>query len=393
MSGLRSLRTQVAIATFVAVLATVAIAFGSAMGLMAVEDARVERLLSPAGRAARSELTANRLPDDPAALADVLAAQQRIYGERDQIDRPVLAAIIICALGAGSGFAVLFANRLSRPLTAVSRAAKTVAAGDFSARAKESPQAVGEAADLVANFNLMARTLESQERQSKEFLAAIAHELRTPLAILHGRLQGLRDGLYASDDETLTGMIRHVEALTRIVSDLSVVSLASAGRLPIYPTDLDLADEISVQLAELRPELGRQGLALEVDLQAAPARADPNRLRQVLLALIDNVVAHARSGGVVRVETRVDADGATLAILDRGDDLPIEGLDRVFEPFWRQGMSLTHDMGRHGLGLSVVASIAQAHGGDVSATRRDGGGACFVVRFPAASALHSRGER
>ncbi len=382
MTQIRSLRVQLAAATFLAVASTVAISLTAAMGVMGYEEARVDARLSPQGRVARAELAANKRPTDTSALEEVLDVQRQVYGERGVIDRSVFAVIGLSTIGVGVIFALVFANRLSQPLETVSRAAKAVAAGNFAARAEVFPRAAGEAADLITDFNRMAQTLQSYDRQSTETLAAIAHELRTPLAILRGRLQGFQDGLYPFDGSHVMGMIRQVDGLSRIVSDLSLVSLAAAGRLSIDPTELDLARQMTALIDDLRPDLERQGLAVETDLRPALAWVDPNRLSQAVLALIDNVVVHARSGGNLRIETRSEVSHVILAVLDRGDGLPDAALERIFDPFWRSGLSLASRQDGHGLGLSVVSSIVRAHQGDVSVQARVGGGAEFRLILP-----------
>ncbi len=228
----------------------------------------------------------------------------------------------------------------------------------------------------------MASSLERFQRQSVESSAAIAHELRTPLTILQGRLQGMVEGVFETKPRDLEGLIDQVESLSRIVSDLNIVSLAQAGRLSVHQEPVWLEESMASLLHTVMPDLEKAGLIVEADLRPANGFADASRVRQAALVLIENVKRHAAAGGSIRVETGVDDRQAFIRVLDRGPGINPDTVDRMFEPFWRSEASRSRATGGSGLGLSVVASIASAHGGSVSAAPRDGGGAVFELRLP-----------
>lgn len=377
-----SLGIQLASAMVACVVVTVVIAVAAALGLMMVEDGRLEASLSPRASAARAALIQNRIPSDTAAFQELLDAQARNRGRQGEIDRTALVGVALAAATLGGLIAALTAGRLSRQLTLVSEAAGRVAAGDLTARANIPRGSSGEPLILAENFNRMAEALEGFERRFIESSAAIAHELRTPLAILRGRLQGIDEGMFPAGRGEMAGLIGHVDSLGRIVNDLLLVSLGSAGRLDVVLTDVDLGQLIQVLMMEVTADLECEGLEVELDLQPAPVRADPDRVRQAVIALIENVRRHAVEGGSIRIETGKTGGFARLSVLDRGATIPVQHRERVFEPFWQKLDQGPHSTGGHGLGLSVVSSIAKAHGGEVRLEARPSGGSAFHLLFP-----------
>jgi two-component system, OmpR family, sensor histidine kinase AdeS len=229
---------------------------------------------------------------------------------------------------------------------------------------------------------MMAREMERSEREMRESIAAIAHELRTPLTVLRGRLQGMADGVFVADARGIEGLIFQTNALAQIIEDLRTLSLAMSGRLVMRPTMIDLAFEADRTIDAYSSELSNAGMVAERDLTPVRLAADGARLRQILLALLDNARRYAAAGGIVRVETGSDRDGAFLRVLDKGPGIAAEDAERLFQRFWRADDSRSRDSGGTGLGLAVVKAIAEAHGGRACATPRQGGGACFEVRLP-----------
>lgn len=299
-----------------------------------------------------------------------------------ELDPIVLAAVAGGSAVIGAIIAVLVARRLVPQLEAVAEAAARLAAGDLSARCDAVAGAAAETLMLAESFNAMAVSIERLQRLTTDSSAAIAHELRTPLAILLGRLHGIREGIFTADHDSIASLVRQVEALGRIVDDLSVVSLAASRRLVISPVNLALRDTMSSILDDVRPRLAAADIILRADVPAIHARADPDRLRQAVLALVENVLQHAAQGGEVLIRARhVDA-AVRIEVLDRGPGLAPDELALLFEPFWRRAGERRTNGNGTGLGLSVVASIARAHGGNAMASPRQGGGAIFSLVLP-----------
>ena len=283
----------------------------------------------------------------------------------------------VCVLGLllALGVAAWVARRIVRPLAAVGAAARRIAGGDLATRADTVPEAQGETALLITDFNAMADRLQRMAEDVSVWNAQIAHELRTPLTILQGRLQGAKDGVFPLDVSLVDGLLKQVAGLTRLVEDLRSVSLADSGRLEMLISDFDLAGEIEDMAPALRAMLEPAGFSLALDLRAGTVRADAGRLRQAILALVDNACRHA-DPCTLTITTRVAVGHATITVADTGPGLPSEMEEAAFRQFVRGPRSL----GGTGLGLTVVHGIARAHGGDVR-YRRENGVSAFDIRL------------
>ncbi|WP_082457225.1 ATP-binding protein [Sphingomonas sp. Leaf23] len=273
--------------------------------------------------------------------------------------------ITLAAAGIGIILALVIAIRLARrivrPLGAVGDAARRIASGDLGTRIDAVPGSHGEAATLIADFNAMAGRLQRMSDDVKVWNAQIAHELRTPLTVLRGRLQGARDGVFALDDALITGLMKQVDGLTRLVEDLRSVSLADSGRLEMVMADVDLAAELTELQPLLLSMLAPDGFDLQLALEPGVVRADAARIRQAVFALVDNARRHA-DPCTVRITIGFAPEAATICVADKGPGLPPGFAGDAFRQFTRG----TRQLGGSGLGLAVVRGIAQAHGGDVA---------------------------
>jgi two-component system sensor histidine kinase AdeS len=322
-------------------------------------------------------------PMSAAQMAAAIQARQKLtVGDATDI-LPMMGWLTLLALGSCVGGGLAFGHWLARPLAAVAGAAREVAQGDLDARAATSAFASADTARLVEDFNTMAEGLQRSDREIRESTAAIAHELRTPLTVLRGRLHGLADGVFRMEPAEIPALLKQVEALGRIVEDLRTVSLADAGKLELQTSDIDLAEEARSVADACRAPFAAQGIELELDLRPAPVMGDGDRLRQALLAALENGRRHAATGKVLRIETALDGGFGVLRVLDRGPGLSEEASRMAFTRFWRSDPSRSRETGGSGLGLSVLAAIASAHGGEVSLTNRSGGGAQLELRLPA----------
>lgn len=288
-------------------------------------------------------------------------------------------------------FAALIAWRLTQPLSAVSRAARRFAEGDLSARARllsgqlrNERRFGGEAVRLVDDFNVMAAALERLERERQATAATIAHELRTPLAVLQARLAALRDGVFPFDAREVRLLAQQTDQLARLVEDLRTLSLADAGKLALTRCPCDLSALVRDVVAASGPQAEAQGVRLEVAAENVTLTGDAVRLRQIVSNLLGNALRFTPAAGTVTLEVQTDGASATLVVRDTGPGLGAGDPARVFGRFYRA------DEGRSGsgLGLAIVRSLAEAHGGRVAASNAPGGGAAFRVWLP----LHGSGE-
>jgi signal transduction histidine kinase len=220
------------------------------------------------------------------------------------------------------------------------------------------------------------------QNQRRQMTADIAHELRTPLSLILGYAEALRDGVLPATLESHN--IIHDEALrlSRLVDDLRALSLAEAGELPLTRRETAVAPLIEQVAAAHQPRAQQQGIALQTDLPAdlPPITADPDRLKQVIVNLLDNALRHTPEGGQVTLSARQDGPELSIAVRDSGPGIASEDLPRVFDRFYRADKSRTR--GGSGLGLAIARSIAQAHGGRLTVDSQTGQGATFTLWLP-----------
>ncbi len=289
------------------------------------------------------------------------------------------------SLLASGAIGTALARRLITPLQELGDAADAIARGNFRVRVAPKPRELGELGELVNNFNTMATLLERAQVDLAYQNSAIAHELRTPLTILKGRLLGLVDGVFEPSPDLYTGLVGHVDDLIRIVDDLRALALFSAGRLELKLERFELKAEINAVVAALDIELTHAGMHVVLDVEPLSIRADRVRVRQILVALIDNACRYAQ-GSTLTIATRKVRDMVGIRVADTGPGLPPDEVERVFERFWRADESRSRQHGGSGLGLAVVRAVTEAHGGTVRASRGAENGLAFDILLPIAPA-------
>jgi two-component system, OmpR family, sensor histidine kinase BaeS len=272
------------------------------------------------------------------------------------------------------GVAMLLANRVIRPVRALTEATRRMRAGDGTARAATSSR--WEIAELTAAFNEMAEHVARTDQQRKELVNDISHELRTPLSTIKGWLIAAHDGVAALDDELVSSLLEEALLLQRLVDDLRDLALADAGRLRLQRVELDLG-ELLRHIAAVGG--GRAEVEAPADLRVV---ADPLRLRQVVGNLVANADRHTPAEGRITVRARRSGSAVLVEVADTGPGIAAEELPFVFDRFWRADKSRNRRTGGSGLGLAIVRHLVEAHGGEVSVTSVPGAGATFTVRLP-----------
>ncbi|MGE5620639.1 MAG: sensor histidine kinase [Sphingomonadaceae bacterium] len=291
-------------------------------------------------------------------------------------------AALVVALALGS----LISREITAPLKQLTLAARRVAAGDFGQRVELRSR--DELASLAEAFNTMAAALARDEAQRKQFLSDVAHELKTPLSIIQGNLEGMIDGVVPTTPDRLASLREETLLLSRLVTDLRDLSLAEAGHLPLHREQVDLGGLIQGILAGVQAQAADRRIRLEAelpeDLPAVPADAD--RVGQVVRNLLSNALRYTPAGGTVRISARVAHPSPFLqvTVADTGPGIPPEDLPRVFDRFYRVDKSRTRGSGGSGLGLSVARQLVEAHGGRIWAESERGRGSSFHFTLPTA---------
>lgn len=287
-------------------------------------------------------------------------------------------------LFAGIGLVVSYflSGNITRPLRQLSRAAEKIRQGELK---QEVPvETRDEVGQLAAVFNQMSAELAVNENNRQELLANIAHELKTPLAILQGHLESMLDGVEQPEPDKLFSMQEEVMRLTRLVGDLRDLSLAQVHQLELHLQPMDLGEKTERAAEMLEPLLEDKNLHFVKELAPdLPLRQlDPDRLNQILYNLITNAIRYTTPGTAILLKTEAAGENVRLLIADEGPGIAPEDLPHVFEQFYRGDKSRNRALGGSGIGLSLAKSFVEAQGGSIRAENRKNGGAAFIVEFP-----------
>jgi len=295
-------------------------------------------------------------------------------------------AIVLVAVVAAAGaslLGLLVAGRLVSPLGRLRAAAADVAAGDLERRSSVADRS-DEIGDLGRSFDSMAAALQRSDEARRRLFQDAAHELKTPLTVIDATTTAILDGVYQHDDAHLLTIREQSHLLARVVDDLRTVSLAESGRMPLDLADVDALELLMAVIRDFRPRAELAGIRLGSRLPAGALlmRADRERVRQMLGALVDNALQHTPTGGAVTLEAAAAAGQVELAVTDTGPGIPEADQPLVFERFYRADASRQRAAGSSGLGLAIVRALAEAQRGSVGVTNAEPNGARFWVRLP-----------
>jgi signal transduction histidine kinase len=273
--------------------------------------------------------------------------------------------------------------RFGKPLGDMFNAIDSVAEGNLSVRVKENKSDMFS--ELVKRFNKMVEELERAEQQRRNLTADIAHELRTPLHIIQGNLEGVLDGVYEATPDHINNTLDETKLLARLVEDLQTLSLAETGQLPLHPTRFLLADLMHDLTSSFSAQAKAQGVELSSRLadSAQDLNADYDRLNQVLSNLISNALRHTPSGGKISIEAESiqgQERSARIKVKDSGAGIPSDDLPFIFDRFWRGDKSRS-DRSNSGLGLAISKQLILAHKGTIEVEGDVGKGTCFTIEL------------
>ena len=303
--------------------------------------------------------------------------------------------IIRLALLAGGGLALLLAaiggavisGRTLRPLRNFTETANHIVTAQDLQERLVAPDPHDEVGQLAETFNKMLERLDILFNTQQQLVADVSHELRTPLATIQGNLDLLRRGA-AKDpsmlQESMDAMNSEVARMSRLVRDLLLLAESDAGApLQLRPVELDTLlleiyrEGMLIANNRLKMRLGHEDQAV--------IQGDPDRLKQLLLNLVNNAIAYTPDGGTVTLSLHRRPDNwVRVAVADTGVGIAPEDLPHIFDRFWRQDKARSRKLGGSGLGLSIAKSIVEAHGGRISVESELGKGTTFEVLLPLA---------
>lgn len=314
---------------------------------------------------------ANQPPIDPQFLQRILSAAIISAG---------ITVLIALVLGA------ILARTLTRPLSELTAATNAMAGGDLNQHV--TVRSKDEIGQLAGSFNQMSSDLTRSIQMRKQMTADLAHDLRTPLSILRGYTEGLKEGRLEGDAALYDVMHGEVEHLQHLVDDLRMLSLADAGELTLNKRAVDPKALLERTGLAYFVQAEQQGVALRVDApENLPSiNVDTGRMTQVLNNLVSNALRHTKQGEVVLAASQ-EGNTVQMRVSDTGSGIAPEHLPHVFDRFYRADPSRqrgeSSDGDSTGLGLAIAKAIVEAHGGTIAARSVVGKGTTMVVALPA----------
>lgn len=286
---------------------------------------------------------------------------------------------------AGVFLATLGSKRFSRSIVHLTRATRSVAAGDFNVQVKADATAPLEVQTLTSNFNLMVRELNKNTTLKNDFISAVSHEFKTPLAAIKGYATYATDPSLTEEQraDCLRVVLEETDALTAMTSNILKLCKLENQEIPEKRTEFMLDEQLRQCVLALEPGWSEKNLELDIDLEEVAYIGDDDLLRQVWVNLIQNAIKFSNDGGTLGVKLYSAGDGIHVAISDTGVGMTEEVASRIFEKFY-QGDRAHHSQG-NGLGLSLVQQILKLVGGYIEVKSAPEKGSTFTVILPHAS--------
>jgi heavy metal sensor kinase len=300
-------------------------------------------------------------------------------------------AAALVAIAAGGW---LLSRKALRPVEQLTRQAERIEVDNLAERVPL-PRTNDEIAHLAVTLNNMLDRLDRGMGEKRRLVADASHELRTPLAVMQSELDValVYETLDPAARKVLESTREEVERMTRTVENLLTLARADDGRLVLLCERVALRDLVDEVAADLGAVADRAGVAISVDGAGGPVEADRDRIRQLLVNLVENAVKYSRPGGEVRIEAWREGGEMWVRVSDDGLGIPADALPHLFERFFRVDSARVRTTGGSGLGLAICREIALAHGGRVWAESEEGTGSSFTLALPAAEEGGTRAAR
>ena len=300
---------------------------------------------------------------------------------RNQGRMLLISLVIALVIAAALGF--LLARHLSRPVRALAVEVGALTRGEYELRADIRTK--DEIGALGRDINSLAEALEKNRTARRRWMADIAHELRTPIAILKGELEAIEDGVRPLDEKSMRSLREEAKHLARLVDDLQTLALSDAGALSFHKQELDFGSLTRQAVEAFESRMGSKGINLELQISDGIwFDGDPQRLRQLLHNLLENCCRYTEHGATVRLQLQLINDRIELYLEDSGPGLKTTQIEQLFDRFYRVEASRSRSTGGSGLGLAICRNIVEAHQGSIKAEHSTLGGLGIRIIFPVA---------
>ena len=307
-------------------------------------------------------------------------------GDQVFVDQQFRSFAIICIAMIFTSILVagIVSRQVVRPLTLLSRNAKKVAAGNFSAHMPVSR--TDELGELCLNFNNMTATLEKNEKARKQWLADISHELRTPLAVLAAQIEAMEDGIRPTNQDNLKLLKKNTDALNLIINDLYELSLSDMGELTYDKKQTDIVDLTQEIISSYQARLEQENTYIEffnnLPKLNRTLTIDEKRIKQLLSNIIENSFRYTNKPGKIQVRLSNTDNTIKLTVDDSEPGVAPEIIEKIFDRLYRVEQSRSRNFGGAGLGLSLCKNIVEAHNGTINAAPSPLGGLTINIELP-----------
>ncbi len=279
---------------------------------------------------------------------------------------------------------LLLSHRILSPVKELRTAAQSLGKGDFSQRVDISDKS--EIGELASTFNSMAGNLQRNEQLRQHMVSDIAHELRSPLTNVRGYLEAISDGVMQPDKATILSIYDETVLLSRLIDDLQELSLAEAGEMKLDCQPQNVADLVRLSITAIQAKASEKDISVKSDIPADIPRVNIDflRIKQVLLNLLENALAHTPAGGRIDIAANPIPGFIEVSVSDTGEGIPTDEIDNIFERFHRVDKSRSRATGGSGLGLTIARYIVEEHKGRIRAQSEPGKGSRFSFTLPVA---------
>ena len=278
----------------------------------------------------------------------------------------------------------LYVKRSLQPLKRISKLAKTISPDHLAEAQLHLSNAPSEVTELSQTFDMMLLRLHQAWENQRQFVSNVSHELRTPLTVVSGYLQStLRRGtnLTQPQREALEIAASEADSTIQLLQDLLELARADSGNLMFKVEPLILNDLVE-EVVTMAKQYSNRDIKIDENYSFVEAKADRNRLKQVLINLVDNAIKYSPDHEPVTVKLREFSNQAIIEVCDRGMGIPLQDQSRIFERFYRVDEARSRSTGGTGLGLSIVKTLVEGMGGTVTVGSKSGEGSVFTVALP-----------
>lgn len=289
---------------------------------------------------------------------------------------------LIIAIGIGW----IMATKISKPITKAIKITHQISEGNYDIRFTEQPN-LAELKDLMNSIHQLGDSLKKQEELRKQLTADVAHELRTPLATVGTHIEAMMEGIWEPTSERLQSCYEEIQRISKLVKELENLAKIESQTIKLNKTSVDLLSLVKTIVSGFEIEASNNDITLSVVGDSCLAFVDEDRIKQVVFNLLSNAIKYTKGPGKVMIEVIDKPESVTIRVEDNGIGISKEELPFIFERFYRADKSRNRKTGGAGIGLAIVKSLVQAHGGTIQVQSEIDQGSLFLVNLPKQSSL------